>query len=267
MKDTLPTAADFTSTWGRRVFLPPGIALADGGDGLAVDIGKWRSLLQVSAPTLAPGLDSRAIAVYVTAEPVFDDRSPPPVGRRGWPTFMLEGELQTGSGGVTRIETFGMPAVGKAFHLAADSVRMRMRYNPAAYGLDPASTDQDYTMVGWDLRCAAAISGVYPSPTWSQARAFNSGEGAFVAQTFLIPDFAQTCQALTGASTNFDLLWLDVFQQPATGYSGVQQREPAAQYSEPRSFPLAARYVQVRYLGADSSTSIYDFMLRWGRHS
>jgi hypothetical protein len=243
-----------TSTWGKRLVIRPGVSTAAGGSGIGPDIGMPKRLLDIRAPTSEPGFDSRPIAIYVTARPIFDASfAGTPNGRD---CRFLDGRLETGSGGVTRAESFGIPAVGKAMHIGCDSLRLEVAYRP---GL--VAPDDVRAMVGWELIANGSISGVDPAP---QVQELFSSAAPSLPVLFEIPLFAQKLSFDDSASTGYRFAWLDRFGEPA----GLTPFEAAAQYGVPdgRAFPIAATQLAVSptvaVVGLRSAAQ-----LRWGRHS
>jgi hypothetical protein len=229
------------------------VSIAAGGSGVGPDIGAPKRLLDIRAPTSEPGFESRPIAVYVTAQPVFD---PSFLGSRE--TYVqrnLLGRLQTGSGGVTRTETFGLPAVGKAMHIGCDSLRLEVSYRPFL-----STPDSNFAMIGWEVIANGSVSGVHPAPTIQQT---SEVVAQGLTEEFEIPSFAQTLTFDSAASTYFQLEWLNYF-----GLAAAPFPEPAAQYAEPgRAFPFPAARVRVTHITDPLLVFTGTNILRWGRHS
>lgn len=260
-------AAQDTSNWGSRLVLRAGVSTAAGGSGFAPDIGQWRRVLDVRAPTDLPGGGSTPFAMYVTAAPFWDASY---AGNEAcFVQNALTGRVTIGSGGVSRSETFAIPTVGKVMHVGADSLRLDVHYDPDRYLANFKSADDVGAMVGFDVNAAAALSQIDPAPTFQGGMFLNPGGES--EATFRIPDFAQTLQVCSGALTLFDVEFLDQngFSPMGWGGVGISARLPAAEFSAPRPFPLASRTVVVKYLMevANGSASISDVVLRWGRMS
>lgn len=254
-----------TSTWGSRKLIRPGVLTTQGGSGFGPDYKRWVSLLDVRVPTDLPSLASKSFVLYATAYPVFDSNSGL-ASTEGAQQGVI-GRLETGSGGVTRSETFTIPASGKVQQIAADSVRFSVKYSdPLTPDSDP-TPDTEYGMLGWELNAAVSISGTYGRKTVTTPPPFppSSLVPSFVIP---IPPFVTTLRFLSPTPTVFDLGWEDRFGEDVLSplsATSTPVRINASRWADGRAIPPAASQMRLyNYLPANPTEAP---MFEWGREA
>lgn len=259
-----PIAHRDTSTWGKRLQIRPGVLVAGGGTGIGPDIGIRQRLIDVRAPTSRPGVISAPFVVYVTAKALLDPNLV--VNRRATFARFLQGVLETGSGGITRQESFVVPQHGRAIHIGADSVRLYALYLPLNEQPPNPVPDGLAAMTGFDLNANASMSGLYPGEVRVATEPFSS---ALIpptdVQTFPIPEFSETLELSHPSLSSFDVTWRDVFGAPLDDTPVMNGTAFQCPCQVP--VPLAATQVEIQYNGPAGPPSSPGMVLKWFRPS
>lgn len=239
-----------TSTWGKRLELRPGIPTVDGGSGLSPDIRRDIRPVSVQVPTATPGIKSRDVTMYATAEPIYTEEALAFLG--GGSGFMINeliGTLATGAGGVTRSESFVMPAPGRAIHIGADSVRFSVKYEPAVGAAVP---DSPTGLVGWRIVANISTSGLYPG----EVRLAPVFSAAATPVTVVIPQFGESFRIAHPMPGLFDVDFQDQFGNNIVGTRN------GSQYATDTPLPPAAFQIKLTPLvpvGVAVDTPVLSF--------
>jgi hypothetical protein len=158
-----------------------------------------------------------------------------PIANREAAFECLFGRLTTSRGGVSSAEEFVIPAQGVARHIGSDTARLEVFFDPSRANVFddgvPDGATRGKLAAGFEVIGGVATSGYYPD----EIRQFYSIDIAS-AQTFPIPQFAQTLQVYTPTPQFVAMTWLEdtqvfgpLHQVPnspvyATGY--VDQPQP-----------------------------------------
>lgn len=230
-----------TVTWGFTGRVRPGVPAPEFGATQTPDLRKRIRLIDVRAPVTVPSTESRAMAAYLQPRVVFPETWPT-VFQEASPVIYLVAHVYAGMGGISLLQTMRVPAAGLSLHLAADSLRVDIQYDPPN---DLIAVENNFTLAGFDVTGGVSVSNTGPQ----SSRATTQPLPASSSEDVAIPAFSQTLQIWAPDPVVFQVEWIDQFGVVCLGTVA----ETGSSFVEPVPIPAHASIARVTNVTASAA--------------